>query len=133
MSAGSALLRGRNLVERLMVDTCTIVRTTGQTVGAGGVITPTTATVYSGKCRVVVRTRERLGGSWTDVGEEMRVVSRLELQVPISAAELFEADKVTITASAYDPQLVGKQYSVRDIMHKSFLTSRRVTITETSS
>jgi hypothetical protein len=38
-----------------------------------------------------------------------------------------------MTASTYDPQLVNKQYAVRDTMHKSFLTSRRVTITETSS
>lgn len=133
MSAGSALLRGRNLVERLMVDACTIVRKTGETVGGGGVITPITTTVYSGKCRVVVRTRERLGGSWVDVGEEMRVVSRLELQIPISAPEAAEGDKVTITASVFDPQLVAKKYTVRDIMHKSYLTSRRITITETSS
>lgn len=133
MSAGTALLRGRNLVERLMVDACTIEHQTGQTVGAGGVITPTMTVAYSGKCRVVVRTRERLGGSWMDVGEELRVVSRLELQIPISAPEPVEGDKVTITASVYDPQLPGKVYSVRDIMHKSFLTSRRITITETSS
>jgi hypothetical protein len=133
MTAGTALLRGRNLVERLMVDACTVVRKTGETVGAGGVITPITTTVYTGKCRIVVRTRERLGGSWVDVGEELRVVSRLELQIPISAVELFEGDKVTMTASTYDPQLVNKQYAVRDTMHKSFLTSRRVTITETSS
>jgi hypothetical protein len=133
MSAGTALLRGRQLVERLMVETCTVVRKTGQTVGAGGVITPITTTVYTGKCRIVVRTRERLGGSYTDVGEELRVLSRLELQVPISAPELLEADKVTITAATYDPQLVGKLYTVRDVMHKSYLTSRRVTITELSS
>lgn len=116
-----------------MVDACTIVRKTGETVGVGGVITPILTTVYSGKCRVVVRTRERLGGSWVDVGEEMRVVSRLELQVPISAPEAAEGDRVTITASAFDSQLVAKKYTVRDIMHKSYLTSRRITITETSS
>jgi hypothetical protein len=133
MSAGTALLRGRQLVERLMVETCTVVRKTGETVGAGGVITPITTTVYTGKCRIMVRTRERLGGSYTDVGEELRVLSRLELQVPISAPELFEADKVTITAATYDPQLVGRLYTVRDVMHKSYLTSRRVTITELSS
>lgn len=116
-----------------MVDACTIAHKTGESVGPGGVITPTLTVVYSGKCRVVVRTRERLGGSWMDVGEELRVVSRLELQVPISAPEPVEGDKVTLTASVYDPQLVGKVYAVRDIMHKSFLTSRRITITETSS
>lgn len=116
-----------------MVETCTVVRKTGETVGAGGVITPITTTVYTGKCRIMVRTRERLGGSYTDVGEELRVLSRLELQVPISAPELFEADKVTITAATYDPQLVGRLYTVRDVMHKSYLTSRRVTITELSS
>lgn len=116
-----------------MVDACIVTRKTGESVGAGGVITPTSATIYTGKCRVVVRTRERLGGSWTDIGENLRVLSRLELQVPITAPEVFEGDKITITASAYDTQLVGKLYTCRDVMHKSFLTSRRVTITELSS
>jgi Family of unknown function (DUF6093) len=131
MSASTALARARQLAEKLMMDTCQITRKTGESIGAGGVITPIVAAVYSGKCRVQAKAGS--AGSWSDIGEASRVVSRLELQLPISAAETREGDKVTITASTFDPQLPGKVFVVRDVMHKSYLTSRRITITETTS
>lgn len=133
MSAGSALLRGRQRNETLMVDACTIERKATESVTAAGEIDATYTTVYSGKCRIVVRTRERLGGSWMEVGEEARVVSRLELQIPISAPEPHEGDRVTMNSSMYDPHLGSKTFFVRDVMTKSYLTSRRITIVEVSS
>lgn len=116
-----------------MVDACTIVRVTGQTEGPGGVLTPTTTTVYSGKCRMMVRTRERLGGSWVEAGEAQVIASRLELQLPVSAPEVLEGDRVTITLSTLDPVMQGKTYTVRDAMVKSHLAHRRVTVMEVSS
>lgn len=133
MSAQSVTLRGRVAAERHMVDACTVTRATGNVEGPGGVVTPTTATIYTGKCRLMVRTRERLGGSWNVVGEAAVIVSRLELQLPVSAAEVLEGDRVVITASVLDPQMVGKVYAVRDVMVKSYLTSRRITVIEVSS
>jgi hypothetical protein len=133
MGAQSALHRGRQAAEKLMIDECTIVRVTGSTEGAGGVISETTTAVYSGKCRLMVRTRERLGGSWVDLAEQQVIVSRLELHIPMDAPEALEGDRVVMVSSVLDPQIVGKTLIVRDSMMKSFLTARRITVLEMSS
>lgn len=133
MSARAALLRGRRAAEALMIDTCSIERVTGQSEGAGGVLTPVTTELYEGKCRLMVRTRERLGGSWVNVGEAQVIASRLELHVPVDAPEPFEGDRVTMLTSELDPQVAGKVFVVRDTMVKTFLTARRITVIEISS
>ncbi len=130
MSLASVTGRGQQRAEQMMVDACTIVRVTGESTGPGGVITPTSFEVYSGKCRLQVR-QETGGGQ--NVGEAYVIVQRLELQLPVTAAELFEGDRVTMTASALDPQLAGKEYVVRDVVRKSHLTARRVTVLEVTS
>lgn len=116
-----------------MVDACTVRRITGETVNAAGAIVSTTEAVYAGKCRIQVRTRERLGGSGREIGEAYVIVSRLELHIPMDAPAVFEGDLVVMTASLFDPNLAGKEFIVRDTMNKSHLTARRVTILETSS
>lgn len=133
MSAISTVLRGRVAAERLMIDTVKVERYGADTEGPGGVLTPAITLVYQGKCRLMVRTRERLGGSWQNVGEAQVIVSRLELQLPIAAPECIEGDRVTMLTSVLDQQFVGKTYAVRDVMVKSYLTARRVTIVEVSS
>lgn len=129
MSIQTALARGRAAAEALMVDTCTITRTIGEST-VGGVVTPTTSTIYSGKCRMQVRQET---GAGQNVGEAFVVVQRLELQLPMSVPELREGDIVTMTAAALDPQLAGKTYAVRDAVAKTHLTSRRVTVLEVTS
>lgn len=133
MTATSAVLRGRRAAEKLMVDACSVARITGRTEGPGGVITNVTTPVYVGKCRLMVRTRERLGGSWQNVGEAQLIISRLELQLPVSAPEVVEGDRVLMTASFLDPLIPGKTFVVRDSMLKSHLTARRITVIEVSS
>lgn len=126
-------LRGRKAAERLMIDACTIDRVTGETEGAGGVLTPVYNRIYDGKCRIQVRTRERMGGSWTSIGEAQVIIARIEVQLPLSAPEPKESDVVTMTASVLDPLMIGKQFQVRDVMMKTMLTARRVTVVEVSS
>jgi hypothetical protein len=130
MSRESATLRGRAFEEIAMQDACTITRETGETTGSGGVITPTTATQYTGKCRVQFKPME---GSGTDVGEAYLLLVRREVQLPMSATGLREGDRITITASALDPDLVGKVYVIRDVEAKTHLTARRVTVLEVTS
>jgi hypothetical protein len=130
MSRESATLRGRAAAEIGMQDACTITRETGETTGPGGVITPTTATLYTGKCRVQFKPME---GSGMDVGEAYLLLVRREVQLPMSATGLREGDQITITASALDPDLVGKVYVIRDIEAKTHLTARRVTVLEVTS
>jgi hypothetical protein len=126
----AAVLRARQLAEQLMVDTCNITRRTGETTGTGGVITPTTTTLYTGKCRVQFKPMQ---GNGADVGEAYLLLVRREVQLPMSVTGLLEGDLITITASALDPDLVGKVYVVRDVEAKTHLTSRRVTVLEVTS
>lgn len=129
MSLQSALARGRTAAEALMVDACTIRHKTGES-ASGGVITPTYSTLYNGKCRVQVRSE---AGQGQNVGEAYLVVERHEVQLPMTVTGLREGDQITITASALDPDLVGRVYVVRDVVRKSHLTSRRVTVLEITS
>jgi hypothetical protein len=131
MSIQAAILRGPGSWPRqLMVDACTITRQTGETTGAGGVITPTTSTLYTGKCRVQFKPMQ---GNGADVGEAYLLLVRREVQLPMTVTGLLEGDRITITASALDPDLVGKVYVVRDVEAKTHLTSRRVTVLEVTS
>lgn len=130
MSIEAALTRGRTAAEALMVDACTIERRNGDSVGTGGVITPAYDELYAGKCRVQVRQET---GQGTNVGEAFRIVGRTEIQLPITVTGLAEGDRITITAAALDPELVGKVYAVRDVLAKTHLTSRRVNVLEVLS
>lgn len=132
MSAATALARGRAAAERLMVDACLIRRGTGTTTDPDtGVITPTYATVYTGKCRVqqtAPNAREAL------VGEAELLMLPRQLQLPVTTSTGVRAGHlVTITASANDPDLVDREFVVRGEFAKSHATSRRLGIDERTS
>lgn len=131
MSIESAILRGRAAAEAIMVDACVIRRKTGEST-IGGVVTPTYSTLYTGKCRVQVKSDSQ-SGQGQNVGEAYLVVERLEVQLPVTVTGLQEGDRITISASALDPDLVGRVYAVRDVLRKSHLTSRRVTVLQVTS
>lgn len=133
MSASSAVLRGQAAAERNMIDTCTVQHQTGESTGAGGVVTTTYgAAFYSGKCQVQILSQTE-AGQGKDVGEAYRIVSRRVVKLPMSVTGVVEGDRITITASALDAALVGKVYVARDIEAKTYLTSRRVTVLEITS
>lgn len=128
MSRATILAAGRAAAEEGMVDACTIRRRTGQAEDLDtGVVTPTYATVYSGKCRIQAR------GHWgeqRDVGQADVVVLTLEVQLPNSVTGLQVADQITIDASVHDPDLPGRVLAVKDLNHKSHATARRPLCTE---
>lgn len=132
MSATSAVLRGRARAEALMLDTCTIRRTTGSSTNSEtGVVTPTTSVVYSGACKV-----QQGGvplGQPKDLGEASVQTVRLELHLPVSATGVLVDDVATIDTSTLDSDLVGKQFTIRAVAHKTFLTARRCDIQEVDS
>jgi hypothetical protein len=131
MSATSAVLAGRRAAERLMRDACTITRAgTPVTNDATGQVTNTPTTVYSGKCRVQQTVPVSKPGN---VGQAAVWLQRLELQVPMTATGIQSDDLVTITASALDADLVGRTFHVRELGHKSHMTSRRVQLEEVTS
>jgi hypothetical protein len=131
MSAASVLLRGRQRADGLMVDTCTITRTGSSTTDPEtGVVTPSTSTIYSGKCKVQ---QGSASGSATDIGEASVQLQTLQLHIPASATGVHVDDVAVITASSLDPDLVGRRLTVRGIAHKSFLTARRLDVQEVGS
>lgn len=131
MSRESVTLRGRVSAEQGMVDACTIQRVTGtSTNDTTGAVTPTYSTVYSGKCRI----QQTVPVSKpADIGQAQVWLQRLTLQVPIAVTGINSDDLVTVTASALDPDLVGRTFHVRELGHKTHMTARRVQLEETTS
>lgn len=127
MSREALLARAQAAAEAGMADTCTIRRLTGEaTSTASGVITPTYATLYTGKCRLqqlISQARPH------EVGEDHTLLIRFELQLPMSVTGLLVSDEVTITASR-DSDLVGRVFLIHDLFHKTDASSRRVGVTE---
>ncbi len=128
------LSRAQAAALALMVDTCTVQRRpngpTDPTNTETGVVTPAYTTIYTGVCKV----RQRAGVARpATVGEAEIFLSRLELHVPVTVTGIASDDQVTITASAHDPDLVGRKFKVRELAHKSFPSARRYSIIEVTS
>lgn len=124
MARGTGELR--TLAEDLMVDACTIERPSGVSITdpVSGVVTISDAApVYEGKCRVQVAAQAE---EQDDSGERRYMLLNAIVSVPVDATEYRQGDLVVITASAFDPALVGKRYRVRVAVAKSHLTARRL-------
>ena len=131
MSATSVALRGRIAAEALMLDAVTITRAGTPTTNPDtGVVTPSLTTIYTGIAKVQAASAS---GSPENVGEAERMASQLVLHIPMSVTGVTADDVATITASALDPDLVGKVFTIRAPMHKSFATARRFPLQELSS
>lgn len=130
MSRAAVLARGRAAAEAGMVDTCTVRRPTGTTTDpdSGQVTTAyLNPNPYTGKCRV--KQIQALPETH-DVGEDHVVLTRLQLQVPMSAPGLLVGDEVTMTASIHDPDLPGRVFLIRGPSAGSELTARRYEVTD---
>lgn len=129
MSVDNLVAAGRARAESLMRDQCLIRRRTGEvTDPATGVITPTYATVYSGKCKVQQHAAQ---GRTENAGEALLIMNMRELHLPVaSSTGVRRDDEIAITASAGDPDLLGRTMYVRDLAGKSHATARRLIIQE---
>jgi hypothetical protein len=128
MSRESVLTRGRAAALVGMVDACTIQHRTGSSTDQDtGVDTPTYTQVYSGRCRFQVAAPT---ASATDVGEAQVYISQTILQLPITVVGVANDDVVTCTASALDPDLPGRKFTVKGILRKTHATSRRIELQE---
>ena len=130
------LARGRAMAERLMVDTCVIVRVTGSDTDLEtGEVVETTEQVYAGPCRV--QQSEATGGATAGdktVGEAALLMVGRVLQLPVAASVGVRAgDRVTVTACQNDPDLTSRQFVVRAEFAKTHATARRLGIEEVTS
>jgi hypothetical protein len=130
MSRASVLARGQAAAEAGMADACVIKRlnSSSTTDPVTGYPTATYTTLYTGKCRVQQAVAVSRPHS---VGEDEVLIVRFDLQLPVAGTEGLQVnDIVTITASVNDADLVGRDFQVWELAHKSEATSRRVGITE---
>lgn len=131
MSALTASARGRTKAEAIMTDTCTVARITGQVLDPGtGQLTPTTAQVYSGKCRVKAPRGTTAVGE-TQAGETVVAAVSPVVSLPVTVTAVTEGDRVTVTASN-DPDLVGIVLLVKSVQHGTHITARRLLCEELS-
>lgn len=116
MTAASAIRAGRAAAENLMVDACSVSRST--------------APVYTGRCRLQVasvRPPNVAGGVETFAWSVLDLLAHL----PVSAPDLFDGDTLVVTASEMNAHLVGKAFRVRAmITPKSFETKRTVVLSQ---
>lgn len=132
MSVDALLARGRVAAEALMADACTIRRASAPTTDPdSGVVTPTTTTIYSGKCKVQ-QAQAASNTNPREVGEAYLLLLHLEVHLPVSVTGLDTDDEVTITASN-DPDLIGRVFRIRELSHKTYATARRVGVQERTS
>ncbi len=128
MSRATVLARGRVAAETGMVDTCAIRRNTGEsTDDFSGTVTINWLDLYDGKCRVQ---QAQAQAHQHDAGEDYLLLLRLEVQLPMSVVGLQVGDEITMTASTYDDDLVGRVFLIHDLAHKTEATARRVQVTE---
>jgi hypothetical protein len=118
-----------------MVDSCTITRTTVTgTDPDTGQQTTSTATIYTGKCRI-----QQIGqGGGTarpaTVGEALVFQQPFVVQLPVAtSAGVDNGDLVTVTAATNDPDLSGRRFWVKELAHKTHATARRLGIEEVAS
>ena len=126
MSAVDAVLDGRREAEALMLDSCDVARP-GEPVTdpETGDVTPSMTFVYSGPCKVQQTISQ---ASNPTAGSHAFTIQDSRVDFPVSAGPLMVDDVVTITASVLDPQLVGSEFRVVELFHKSMATAQRTRV-----
>ena len=128
MIAASALIAGREAAARTMIDACTIREVTGvATDDLTGATTPTYMTRYTGPCKVQTSEAQE---STPEAGGSTHTVQRYAVHVPVGSFAPKVGHVVTITVSALDPNLTGRQFRVIALLHKTAATSYRLAVEE---
>jgi len=131
MSRSTILNRGRQRASESFIDACTIDHKTGETTDdlTGAVVNTYGAAIYTGPCRVQIG--QGGGGGRTESGEASVVIFSVSVHLPVVGTENVErGDRVTITASVNDQDLVGRVFYVENLFSKSEATARRLGVVE---
>jgi hypothetical protein len=122
----------RSEAEARMKSACTIRRWDGTyaTDPDNGKVTKNTTVVYTGKCRIQLRS---LTAQTPNAGETQLTIARPEIHVPMSVLGLRTGDVATITAVdpiSGDADLVGRTLRIEVPFQKDDATARRLPCTE---
>lgn len=121
-----------------MLDTCTVTRTDPD--ATQGPIDPDTGqypplariTVYSGKCRVQIKS-VIASSSDASAGERVGTVQEFELQLPVDGTDTVAVNDVAeMLTCALDDSLTGRKFTVAARHEKSQATARRLRVIETT-
>lgn len=126
MTADGATRAGRALAARYFAQTGTTV-SIGRDTGAMDPETfdPILTPLYSGPGRV--QTYEPVQRD-VEVGGGRAAIQRYAVHVPIESCRPEVGDVVTVTACALDANLVGREFTVRGLLHKSAATAYRLVV-----
>jgi hypothetical protein len=131
MTAQSTVLAGRAAAESLMVDGCTIDRIgpviTDRVTGA---VTASRNRLYDGKCKIQTSSSSSNQESRPESGGHDFTVQRYRVDVPVEGYDPQVGDVVTIMSAALDMFLVGREFRVVSLLHKSYATAYRLSITD---
>lgn len=114
-------------------DTCTISAVTGSGTSrdTGAHTHGAAAVVYTGRCRVATS-----GGSSSvdlvDVNERQNTRTRVVVKLPAPAPDIIPGHRLTVTASAHNPDLTDRTFTVRDVHRPSWLIEQRLVCEELS-
>lgn len=126
MSVDSTILAGRRMMEGLMESTCVIRRGTAEAIDhATGLASDTTATIYTGPCRVkfaFARVTEVQAAGQT-VADQRPILS-LPVGSP-GSGDVRTNDVAEILTNPMDPDLVGVKFRVAGVHSQSQATARR--------
>ena len=131
MSAESITMQGRAAAERLMTDTLTITRASGEPVTDPETfeVTYPRAVVYAGKGRI--QSRDTDAEAVTQGAQDFTLGDSI-VQVPVSVP-LAVDDEVLVTASQTDPLMVDRVFRVVVIPRKTHATMVRAGVEEVTS
>jgi hypothetical protein len=137
MTAASTLLAGRAKAESHMLDTCTVSRLGPPvTDPVTGVVTTPPTLVYGtleapGRCKVQTYEAQE---SNPEAGGGTLTLQRYRVDVPVARTTADYGPKigdvVTIATAAVDPHMVGRQYRVVALLHKTLATAYRLGVEE---
>lgn len=85
---------------------------------------------YAGIARV--QTTDAIGNDST-AGDRSLVQTRFRVDLPMSAPGAAVDDIFTVTSSVLDPELAGCRFRVASLVHKTFMTARRLAVEEVQS
>lgn len=125
------LPQARAQAESLMVDACVVERRSGRVLDESTLqYADTWAEVYVGRCRVQV---VNVQPAEPDVGGRAWTVTQGVVQIPVGGTDFADDDRVTVTASVFEPLLVGCVFTVLSREVKSHATMRRLRVAEVRS
>lgn len=128
----AALPELRRHAESLMVDagelrgpgTRVLDEDTGQYVDTPGPVK------YAGKAKI--QTTATIGND-SEAGDRLVMQTRFEVHLPVDAPAAAVDDVFVVTASVNDPQLVGRQFRVASLSHRTWPVERRLAVEEVQS